>query len=317
MDLWDLTRLLFRRWYIAVPMLLVSVATVIFAAQTVHPDYSSKGHILLIPAPGVSPDDKDAKSRPPNPWRNLGLDALGNATILKVTDQQSLMGLKAQGLTDSVTVLMDNRSPLLVIEAIGRNAKQATATVRKLQSEIVADVEAEQTRYGVVRQDMITTLALTDGSDVTVVTSKVKRVLIVAAGLGLLLTAGGTISVDAIMRRRNVRRGPREGAKGRAEATGGKAPPGDDEPENGQTMAIDLAVQPWRSPVSVEYRLSRKGARHATDAADSGERAGERVGTGERAGAQERSLEAMPDQTIILPLSVAPWSGRDDKSGTR
>ena len=37
-DLWDLTRLLIRRWYVAVPMLLVSVAVVLVAGQSVKPD---------------------------------------------------------------------------------------------------------------------------------------------------------------------------------------------------------------------------------------------------------------------------------------
>ena len=53
MDLWDLTRLLLRRWYFAVPMLLASVAVVVLAAKTVSPDYKSTGYVQLIPAPST------------------------------------------------------------------------------------------------------------------------------------------------------------------------------------------------------------------------------------------------------------------------
>jgi hypothetical protein len=73
----------------------------------------------------------------------------------------------------------------------------------------------------VAKVDMITTLALDHGEKVTVVTSKQKRVLIVSAGIGVLVTAGATIGIDALLRQRAQRRSPREGktADGKTETT--------------------------------------------------------------------------------------------------
>src|SRR5262245_38942452 len=71
-DLWDLTRLLLRRWYFAVPMLVISVAVVVMAAKTVSPDYKSTGYMQLIPAPSTGKtEDPKAKPRPANPWLGL------------------------------------------------------------------------------------------------------------------------------------------------------------------------------------------------------------------------------------------------------
>jgi capsular polysaccharide biosynthesis protein len=210
MDLWDLTRLLFRRWYFALPILLVSVLTAVFASQSVKPDYRSTGNVVMIPAPGDPLDSDPVKStkgsRPKNPWLDLGFNALGSAAILKVMDQDTLKSLSDAGLTDSITVQLDIYSPIFLIEAVGKSPAQATATVRQVIKLLTAEVAAQQQQYGAKPQDTITTLTLTDGADVETVTSKVKRVLIVTFGLGLMLTAAGTIGLDALLRWRRNRR---------------------------------------------------------------------------------------------------------------
>ena len=213
MDLWDLARLLFRRWYFALPILLVSGLTAVFVSQSVEPDYRATGNVVMIPAPGDPADaaaaaaGKAAPTRPKNPWLDLGFEALGNAAILKVLDQNTLAEFSRAGLSESITVQMAVRSPIFVIEAVGRTPAQATATVREVIKVLAAEVAAQQLSYGALPQDTITTRTLTDGADVQTVTSKVKRVLIVTVGLGLLLTAAGTIGLDVLIRwRRNRRR---------------------------------------------------------------------------------------------------------------
>jgi hypothetical protein len=205
-DLWDLTKLLLRRWYFALPLLLLSVAMVFLAAKTVEPDYSANGYLQLIPPPGsAQPEDPEAKPRPRNPWLDLGYEALGTAAKLKVLDKAGLERLVNSGLTDNVTVEMSGDSPLFEIEVIGVSADQATATVREIIRQLEQNVEASQKQYGVYPEDTITTLTLDDGRNVEVVTTKIKRILIVAAGIGVLFTAGATIGLDALLRRRGRR----------------------------------------------------------------------------------------------------------------
>src|SRR5688572_12993419 len=68
-DLWDLTRLLARRWYFALPMLLVSLASVVVISQTVPPGYSATGHRLMIPPSNRTA--ADVVGRVQNPWEEL------------------------------------------------------------------------------------------------------------------------------------------------------------------------------------------------------------------------------------------------------
>jgi hypothetical protein len=205
-DLWDLTKVLFRRWYAFLPLLLVSVAAVVLVSHDVKPDYKADGHLQLIPPAGsASTSTTTTTKKISNPWMDLGFQALGNAVVLKVQDKKTLDGLVAAGYTDSFTVTIEYNTTYFSIEAVGKTSDQATGTVQRLMKLLDQEVTTEQTQFGVSKQDSITTLALDAGDKVQVVTSKKKRVLIVAGGVALLLSAAATIALDAMLRRRSRR----------------------------------------------------------------------------------------------------------------
>jgi capsular polysaccharide biosynthesis protein len=195
--------LLLRRWYFAVPLLLLSILGVFLAAQRVGPDYKANGYVQIIPPPSAGRlEDPAAKQRPPNQWMDLGYQALATAALLSVTDQTTLEGMQAKGLSDSVTVTLGERTQLLEIEAVGATPAQASATVQEVIRLIQEEVVALQRPYRVDPQDTITTLVLNNGSGTEVVSSKIKRVLIVAAAAGILMTTALTIAFDSLLRRR-------------------------------------------------------------------------------------------------------------------
>jgi hypothetical protein len=199
-----MTKLLFRRWYFSLPMLLVTFALVAVASMTVKPDYSAKGHVQLIPPVGTTAADGE-KNPIKNPWFDLGYEALGNATMIDVNKKSVLEQMVADGLTDNVTLTME-KVPLFEIEAVGSSPEQATATVQRVMAAIDEAVQQRQQSLRVGKTDIITTLQLDDGTEVEVKNSKIMRVAVVAAGLGLLLTAGLTIGLDALLRFRAARR---------------------------------------------------------------------------------------------------------------
>jgi hypothetical protein len=312
-DLWDLTRLLLRRWYFAVPMLLASVAMVVLAAQTVSPDYKAKGYMQLIPAPssGKIPDPK-AKPRPVNPWLDLGYAALGNAAALTVTDSTALERLAAAGYSDSVTVVLNERTPLFEIEAVGNSKDQATGTVREIIKLLQTDISAKQKQYGTVTEDTISTLVINDGSSPEQDAGKVKRVLIVAAGLGLLSTTAATIALDYWLRRRSLRRA------GEAEDPDDTDPPATPKrSEGGRAGLLEEAektrvLRPNRADPAPRQatRLNGQPApANGNGNVYSGERRGPEAGSAGAArpakGAREAITPAEPelgvDATVILP----------------
>ncbi|BCJ49720.1 hypothetical protein Asp14428_11950 [Actinoplanes sp. NBRC 14428] len=234
MDLWDLTKMLFRRWYVFAPVLLASLAGVFVVSQNVQPDYSAVGHLQLIPPPERKAPSPGANApKPNNRWLDLGFPALGSAVILQAQSEEVLSQLTAAGYTDNFTVTMEYGTTYLTIEAIGTSRVQATSTVQRLMKVLDQLVLTLQEQFDAPKQDQITTLALDNGDKVEAVTSKKKRVAIVAFGLALMLSVGASIGLDALlrMRRRGTERAADEAdepvftATVPAQRTGSVSPP--------------------------------------------------------------------------------------------
>jgi capsular polysaccharide biosynthesis protein len=210
-DFWDLTKLLFRRWKISLPLLLISIGATAWVASTMKPDYSATGHVQMVP-PVVTPDTADQLGHARNPWADLGPDALGEAVMITVRRDDVLKSLDRKGLSDTFTVTMDGRSPIITIEVVAKTPAQATGTVVEIAKLLDQAVVDQQATRRTPKNESITTLTLDAGDNVERVTSKLKRALIVVAGVGLLLTAAITIGIDALLRNRARRRA----ASGRA-----------------------------------------------------------------------------------------------------
>ncbi|GAA1613152.1 hypothetical protein [Actinoplanes couchii] len=312
MDLWDLTRLLFRRWYFAVPMLLVTIGVVVLAAKSVAPDYKALGYMQLIPAPsaGKIPDPK-AKPKPPNPWLDLGYAALGNAAALTVTNPTTIEELAEQeGLSDSVTVVLSERTPLFEIEVVGDSEQQATATVQRVIELLQKDIAAKQSKYGALEEDTISTLVISDGSTPERDTGMRKRVLIVAAGLGVLVTTAATIVLDYWLRRRARRKaeaqesGPAPGEPVTAKSEPVRPVPGGAEKGVSDNAEKTQVLRP-QPRTGTTYPADRNGASAKT-------RAPVRPrGRSRSGGSPGAPSEDAVDATVVLPNQ--PYSQRHGK----
>jgi hypothetical protein len=235
-DFWELTKLLFRRWYISAPMLVLSVAAALFAGASVKPDYKATEHLQLIPPVGA---DTPTPGKPHNPWNDLGVAALGNAATIGISDKTVLDKLTASGLTDTFTVTLDPRSPIATVEAVGHTAKQAIDTANAVATLFTQKISSLQSPYGVTQDQLITTHSLDTGSNVETVTSKVKRALAVIGGVGLLFTAAVTIGLDAMLRKRSRRRAEKTAVQPVSPA----APSDPSQPARRQRDAADETVR--------------------------------------------------------------------------
>ncbi|MFY1636618.1 hypothetical protein ACN27F_25635 [Solwaraspora sp. WMMB335] len=206
MDFWDLTKLLFRRWYIATPLLLLAVASTGLAAATIEPDYVATSYVQLIPPTGSAAEDPDADPAPRNPWFDLGLGSLSRAAIITVQDQTVLDQLDEDGYSTNFTIGFDTQLPVITFEVIGDTEQQATETSEELVRRFSESVAALQSEYGVSGDQSITTRRLDLGDNLKESTSKIKRALVAIAATGALLSAGVTVAIDAWLRRRARRR---------------------------------------------------------------------------------------------------------------
>ena len=206
MDFWDLTKLLVRRWKIVSPMFVLSAALAVLTITQVRPDYVATAYVQLVPpvVAGAEPGGTTADQR--NPWIGLGLETIGNAAIVTVTDRSVQKQMKALGYSDSYTLTMGSTSPMVSFEIIGKSEAQARGTAEQLVERFSRSVANLQSAYSVVPSDAISTRRLDLGTNVEQSNSKVKRAFIAVVGAGLLLSAAGTVAIDAWLRRRQRRR---------------------------------------------------------------------------------------------------------------
>ncbi|WP_406045313.1 hypothetical protein OG799_13030 [Micromonospora sp. NBC_00898] len=212
MDLWDVVKLLWRRWWISLPLMLLTLAMASYVATAMKPNYKATGHVTLLPPTTTNPDGPDRPSTvsPWNVWS--ALDALviyaGRADVKKEFAQAGLSeAFTVEVFPDSVT--RGSSLPIIEIEVVASTRPAADATLRRLVDVLTSQLADLQAPYETRNQGAITTKVLDVGQNGELVTLSIKRAVIAVVGVGLIVTAAASILVDAIARRR-TRRAERE-----------------------------------------------------------------------------------------------------------
>jgi capsular polysaccharide biosynthesis protein len=205
-DFWDLTTLLFRRWYAALPLLVATAVASFATLQNVTPNYIANAYVQLIPPTVVEKTDQTpGATQHINPWMDLGLAALGNAATISLKDESVLTSLTASGYSENFTMTPNSDNLMETFEVTGTSAAQASKTADQLVKLFVQSVVDLQTAYGVQQTNLITTRRLDLGNNLTQSNSNVKRAVVAVGVAGILLTLAFTIGLDALVRRRSRR----------------------------------------------------------------------------------------------------------------
>ena len=205
MDFWDLTRLLFRRWYFAVPMLAVTGVIALVIQQTVKPDYVATSYVQLIPAPAAKTGEAASAT---NPWLNLGIYALGLAAMITVRDQAVATSLEKAGYAASYTITPEGSGTgtITKIEVVGASPLEAVNTTREVARVFDEAVKNLQIKEGAKNTELITTRRLDLGDNLVANTAKMKRALVAVAAVGVLVSGAFTLMLDVLFNRRAKRR---------------------------------------------------------------------------------------------------------------
>jgi capsular polysaccharide biosynthesis protein len=216
-DVWDLAKLMGRRWYLTVPMLLLTVAGTVWTITTIKPDYTSTGTIILVPPADKTPLTTQELAKT-NTWVELGEDVMAQAVTISVQTQATRTEIAADGLASATyEVSSEARSNLITVTGTAPTPEMAQRVVQRVMQQITTEVREQQAAFNPKPGRAITTQVLDEGDSIQVVTSATKRAAVVIAGIGLLLTAAVSIVCDVLLRRRERRRTERR-AERRARA---------------------------------------------------------------------------------------------------
>lgn len=192
MDIWGLTVAAMRRWYVLVPLLLISVAGALAVGSRSQADYEVSGAVML----SVPPQDPNT----PNPYSQIyAVEILG----IKATSSSTRSEFADDGLSEDYTITYDRRSPVLSLDVVADSAAQALDTADRIVEYVETTLNDEQGRLGVRKQHRVS-LVVIDAPDVVepVVSGRV-RVTAVILAMGVLLSFLCAILLDAILTRRS------------------------------------------------------------------------------------------------------------------
>lgn len=204
MDLWDIVKMLFRRWYVTVPLLALTAVAVFYSGQRVDPTYTaSAGGVFLAPV-ATTP----VEERTPNPWLQAGISTTAAAVQGSVVNPTAKQTFAAAGLSTDFSVQMDSRSVLFSVFASAPTADDAKATLNQVVEAMRNDLRGKQQQYGVPDSEQIAIQMFTDTSIVST-RDGLSRVLLVVGGVGVVLTVAVAVAVDVVLARRRARRDAR------------------------------------------------------------------------------------------------------------
>lgn len=246
MDLLDLLKLVARRWYVAVPIVIVTLAAAVALGSAIQPEYNTTATVILVPpTTSAATPANGATPAPGNPWLRIGETQMAQAVQIAVSSGETRQKVVAAGGDAAYEITLVTRSSIMTVEISSETNAKALATVEAVTKLISEEVVAQQAKYKPKAGEEISTQVLDAGLNVTPSRSNVLRAQIVVLAIGLLLMAAAVVAYDAFARRKltkavNARAGLR------ANATAGSASV---EPRRPQPP-LAKAVGPVNKPVA-------------------------------------------------------------------
>ncbi|HEY0700050.1 MAG TPA: Wzz/FepE/Etk N-terminal domain-containing protein, partial [Micromonospora sp.] len=125
MDLLDLLKLMFRRWYVTAPVIVVTLGAALALGSSIQPEYKTSAAILLVPpttsaaapTPGTSP-------QPGNPWLRVGENAMAQAVQISVSAHESRIRVQAAGGNPDYEIGLVNRSSIVTVDVTAESKEQ-------------------------------------------------------------------------------------------------------------------------------------------------------------------------------------------------
>lgn len=219
MDFLTLGKILFRRWYVTLPMVLLTVVVAAAVVRSVEPEYEASGSFVLLgPREHLPPFNADPGTAPlpRNPYTEFtpSLTTAAGTLELVLEDGQVRNRLRQLRLSDDIEVTADDEAPTLEVTVGARRAGVAVETIETIFSMMGDELRQRQDDAGAPENLQITVEALVLPETARELTAARDRALVAFSVLGVVSTVGLAVIVDSIATARRARRSRRGGLDG-------------------------------------------------------------------------------------------------------
>jgi hypothetical protein len=247
-DVWRIMSTAIRRWYIFLPLVLLSG----YLASTVNissPEYTATGVEIAVPTTAAAATDA-ADPTSGNPYGNS--DVATGAIIATVGSDGTRTQLAANGLSSDYKLVSDGTT-LVTITVNASSADQAVATGRELFTRSRDALAGLQRQAQVAPQRMLTVQVVTDFNSVTHKVSSKIQSLIALGAVGIVVAFILTVVIDDLLIL----------ARRRKSAEFGDQPA--DSLDHVDEVAHDLPVSPLPTVSAADLPLSRNASNERDD----------------------------------------------------
>jgi hypothetical protein len=201
LDFIDACKVVLRRWYVVVPLALLTMAGTYFAYSNASANYSAKGSLVLTPPVAVVGADGTAGVCVTNTYCTGG-DVLGlaNVTGLRMDDPtvQSELLDPHPGASYEVLLNSDNRSSIMQLTATSRTPADALSTLHDVTGQVEHELQDIQVKRGAKEQDLVQASTVTMARKAVPQSGGKLRAAAAAFGLGVAVTLGAAFLAESI-----------------------------------------------------------------------------------------------------------------------
>lgn len=221
MDLLDSLNILMRRWWLTLPILLVTILGAVAAVLLLPWSYESKATTVFLAS------SVQAKQTDGNPWMIFDRSLTITAEVVgrEMMDDRTIAAIHARGLMSTYTVMVAANSigPVLAITVTGKNNNDTAGTLNAVMQMIPDKLQQIQADGGVPPNARIRMEVISSSPQPTLKTTSKIRTLAIILFLGIGLTVFVPLFTESLSARRSGRDGkPVPKGKGRPEPAAGE-----------------------------------------------------------------------------------------------
>lgn len=193
MDVWGLTVAAFRRWYVLIPLLLLSLAAAFLIGARSQSEYEVSGAVMLV-VPAENP-------YPSNPY---AADSAVQILGIKASSSSTRRAFAAQGLSSQYEIVYDDDTPVMTFTVTGDNEETALRTGERLVAHLTTTLAQSQADYGIPRRSRVKVTTVDAPDVVNPAEGGTLRVTAMLALVGVVFSFAVAVVVDAILARRSA-----------------------------------------------------------------------------------------------------------------
>lgn len=198
-DAWDMARVVGRRWWVFLPLSLLTLLLTLNVDSRIKPEYQTSVTLLLVGPSETVPQVDDRIVKSINPYLNQGISTTASVMKVVLESPDSRRKVIEAGGSSAYSVGVQTRTPIMRIQIATRDRELTVKTAAVVADLLRDELKARQEAFNAPQASHITTQTLDAVGSVGEVRNGLKQIRVVILALGLGIATAATLMVNAML----------------------------------------------------------------------------------------------------------------------